>query len=151
MPTLLAEATVDFSPDHHLIGPTPDEIILHYSVASGRFRGPRVELVALANGGEEWDTVRGDGVITFESRQVLRSPAGDLVCAKFTGLYDVGNDGYIDALDDLLTSKVPAEFVVRFHTAAGEYRWLNRALFIGRGQRDFSLHTLGLQIFSIGK
>jgi len=66
-------------------------------------------------------------------------------------LYDVGDDRYIDALDDLLTSKVPAEFVVRFYTAAKEYRWLNRTLFVGRGERDFSLHTFGLQIFALEK
>jgi Protein of unknown function (DUF3237) len=151
MATLLAEAKVDFQLDHHLIGPTPDEIILHYVVASGTFHGPRIELAAIANCGDEWDTVRGDGVIAFESRQVLRSPAGDLVCINFTGLYDVGDDGYIDALDDLLRSKVPAEFVVRFYTAAKEYRWLNRGLFVGRGERDFSMHTFGLHIFAMDK
>jgi hypothetical protein len=149
MAKLLAEAKVDFKLDHHLIGPTPDEIILHYVVASGTFHGPRVELSAIANCGEEWDTVRADGVIAFESKQVLQSGSGDLVCASFTGLYDVGDDGYVDALDDLLRSKVPAEFVVRFYTASKEYRWLNRALFVGRGERDFSSRTFGLQIFGL--
>ena len=151
MARLLAEAKVDFKPDHHLIGPTPDEIILHYLIASATFQGPRIELAAIANSGAEWDTVRGDGVIVFESRQVLHSPEGELVCASFTGLYDVGDDGYVDALDDLLKSKVPAQFAVRFYTAAKEYRWLNRALFVGRGERDFSLHTFGLQIFAFQK
>jgi hypothetical protein len=146
---LLAEAKVDFKLDHHLIGPTPDEIILHYMVASGAFHGPRVKLSAIANCGEEWDTVRADGVIAFESKQVLHNGSGDLVCASFMGLYDVGDDGYVDALDDLLRSKVPAEFVVRFYTAAKEYRWLNRALFVGRGERDFSSGTFGLQIFGL--
>ena len=149
MARLLAEAKVDFQPNHHLIGPTPDEIILHYRVASGTFHGPDLQLVAIANCGEEWDTVRGDGVIAFDSKQVLRSPDGELVCASFAGLYDVGDDGYVDALDGLLKSKVPAEFVVRFYTAAREYRWLNRVLFVGRGERDFSLHTFGLQIFTM--
>jgi hypothetical protein len=146
---LLAEAKVDFNPDHHLIGPTPDEILLHYVVASGMFQGPGIELAIIANCGEEWDTVRADGVIVFESKHVLHSPGGELVCASFTGLYDIGDDGYVDALDDLLQSKVPAEFVVRFYTAAKEYRWLNRGLFFGRGERDFSMHTFGLQIFAL--
>jgi hypothetical protein len=148
---LLAEAEVDFKPDHHLIGPTPDELMLHYVVASGIFHGPHIQLAAIANCGEEWDTVRADGVIAFESKHVLQSRAGELVCASFTGLYDVGDDGYVDALDDLLTSKAPAEFVVRFYTAAKDYRWLNRALFVGHGERDFSLHTFGLQIFALEK
>lgn len=148
---LLAEAKVDFETDHHLIGPAPDEIMLHYVVASGMFHGPGIELSAIANCGEEWDTVRADGVIAFESKHVLRSSAGELVCASLTGLYDVGDDGYVDALDDLLRSKVPAEFVVRFYTAAKDYRWLNRALFVGQGERDFSLHTFALQIFALEK
>ena len=149
MAKLLAEAKVDFKPDHHLIGPTPDEIILRYAVASGAFHGPRIELRTIANSGEEWDTVRADGVIAFESKHVLRSASGDLVCASLAGLYDVGDEGYVDALDDLLRSRVPAEFVVRFYTAAREYRWLNRALFVGRGERDFSSDTFGLQIFAL--
>jgi hypothetical protein len=148
---LLAEAKVDFQPDHHFIGPMPDEIIVHYLVASGRFQGPGIDLASIANCGEEWNTVRGDGVIAFESKQVLRNGNGDLVCASFTGLYDVGDDGYVDALDDLLTSKVPAEFVVRFYTAAKDYRWLNRTLFVGRGERDFLRHTFGLRIFALEK
>lgn len=149
MTTLLAEARVDFQPDHHRIGPTPDEIILHYLIASGTIRGPKIELASIANGGEEWDTLRGDGVIAFESKQVLQSPSGELVFASFHGLYDLGDDGYVDALEDILTSNVPAKFVVRFQTASGEYRWLNRTLLVGRGQRDFSRHSLTVRIFAL--
>jgi Protein of unknown function (DUF3237) len=148
MSRLVAEAKLDFFPHRHLIGPAPDEIMLHYVVASGMFQGPSIELTALANCGAEWDTVRGDGVILFESRHVLQTPAGDLVCASLTGSYDVGDDGYVDALDDLLKA-VPAEFTVRFYTGAPEYRWLNRALFVGQGKRDFALHTLALHIYAL--
>jgi len=148
MRRLVAEARLDFHPQRCLIGPAPDEILLHYVVASGRFQGPDIELTAVANCGAEWDTVRGDGVILFESRHVLHTPAEDLVCASLTGLYDVGDDGYVDALDDVL-STVPAEFSVRFYTGALEYRWLNRTLFVGQGRRDFALHTLSLHIYAL--
>ena len=71
-------------------------------------------------------------------------------CAQsLLGCTMLGTMAYVDALDDLLKSKVPAEFAVRFYTAAKEYRWLNRALFVGRGERDFSLHTFGLQISAL--
>ncbi len=148
MRRLVAEAKFDFHPHRHLIGPAPDEIMLHYVVAAGTFQGPRIELTAVANCGAEWDTVRGDGVILFESRHVLHTPADDLVCASLSGLYDVGDDGYVDALDDVLTA-VPAEFTARFYTGAQEYRWLNRALFVGQGRRDFALHTLSLHIYEL--
>lgn len=147
MPRVLATGKVDFQPQHDRIGPAPDEIILHYVIASGMFRGPGMQLRATANCGAEWDTVRGDGVIAFESRQILRTPSGDLVYASLVGLYDVGDDGYVDALDDVLRTKVHAEFVIRFQAAAREYRWLNRGLFIGDGKRDFAAHSLDLRIF----
>lgn len=149
MASVLVTGRVDFQPHHHCIGPAPDEVILHYVVASGTFQGPHMHLTAIANCGAEWGTVRGDGVIAFESRQILRTPRDDLVCASLFGLYDVGDDGYIDALDGALSSKVHAEFVVRFQVAAREYRWLNRGLFIGDGERDFGAHSLELRIFSL--
>ena len=149
MATFVAEGQVEFQPHHHRIGPAPDEIILQYVVAAGSFRGPSIELTAIANYGAEWATVRGDGVIAFESKQVLRTPASDLVCATLSGVYDVGDDGYVDALDDILSSKVPAEFSIRFFTGAIDYRWLNRKLLVGQGERDFAMHRFGLRIFTL--
>jgi len=149
MGKLLGEAFIGFAPEHYLIGPAPDEIILHYVITSGTFHGARLRLSAMPNCGAEWNRVGGDGVMAFESRQVLQSPSGDLVCASFSGIYDLGDDGYVDALGDALTSKAGAEVAIRFQTGAKIYRWLNRALFIGHGQRDFAARTLALRIFSV--
>jgi hypothetical protein len=147
--SLLAEMKVDFEPEHHIIGPAPDEITLHFVVASFSLIGPNIQLAAIGHPGEEWATMRGDGVIAFESNQVLRSPAGDLVRAIVAGVYDAGEDGYLDALEDVLVARVPAECAVRFSTTAIDYRWLNRRLFLGQGSRDFSRRTLGLRVFCL--
>ena len=147
MDTLFAEAALDFHPSHHSIGPAPDEIVLLYTVASGKVEGPRVHLSVVPNSGGEWDTVRGDGVIVLESRQVLRTPTDDLVYTTFSGVCDVGDDGYVDALDGTLLASAQAELAIRFYTAAKDYRWLNRVQFVGLGQRDFRSHTLRLRIF----
>jgi len=146
---LLGEAVVDFHPDHHRIGPAPDEIIFHFVISSSTFEGPQVHLSAVPNCGVEWDTMRGDGVMTHESRHILRTPSDELICARLSGLYDAGNDGFLDALDDALTSKARAQVAIHFYTAAKEYRWLNRAQLIGFGQRDFSSHTLDLHVFCL--
>ncbi len=148
MARLLADAYIDFQSSHHRIGPAPDEILLYYLVAAGAFEGPELALTVVPNCGAEWATVRGDGVITFESKQILDAPNGDLVCASICGLYDVGDDGYVDVLDDALNARVRAKFSVRFYTSSTEYRWLSRELFIGEGERDFALHTFRFQIFA---
>jgi hypothetical protein len=147
MDRLLAEGILTFSSEHFRIGPAPDEIVFLYTVASGTFDGPQFHLAAVPNTGAEWNRVRGDGVISLESRQLLSTSAGDLFYVTLSGIYDVGDDGYVDALDDALKSKGRAELAIRIYTAAVNYRWLNRAQFVGLGQRDFAARTLTLQIF----
>jgi hypothetical protein len=147
MDRLLAEGTLTFTSEHFRIGPAPDDIVLLYTVACGMFEGPHLHLTAVPNTGSEWNRMRGDGVISLESRQLLRTSAGDLFYITLSGIYDVGDDGYVDALDDALKSSARAELAIRFYTAADNYRWLNRAQFVGVGQRDFAARTLRLQIF----
>lgn len=147
MDRLLAEGTLTFTPQHFRIGPAPDDIVLFYTVASGTFEGPQLHLAHVPNTGAECNRVRGDGVILVESGQLLCTSAGDLFYVKASGSYDVGDDGYVDALDDALKSNARAELAIRFYTAADNYRWLNRIQFVGLGQRDFAARTLSLQIF----
>jgi hypothetical protein len=146
---LLAQAAITFDPRHHRIGPAPDEVLLHYVVASSTFSGPRIALSAATGAGDEWATMRGDGVMTCSSNHVLCTTDGQLVCVRLDGLYDVGEDGYVDALDDLLASKVRAEVAVRFYTAAPEYRWLNRTVLAASGERDFAAHALNLRVYTL--
>jgi len=136
-----------FRSEHYRIGPAPDAIVLLYTVASGTFEGPQLHLTAVPHTGEEWNRMRGDGVISLESRHLLSTAAGDLIFATLSGIYDVGDDGYADALEDALMSNARAELTIRFYTAAEDYRWLNRAQFIGLGRRDFAARTLTLRIF----
>ena len=147
MDRLLAEGTLTFASQHFRIGPAPDDIVLLYTIASGTFEGPRIHLTAVPNTGAECDRMRADGVISLESRQLLSTPSGDLFYVTLSGIYDVGDDGYVDALDDVLKSRARAELAIRFYAAADNYRWLNRAQFVGLGQRDFGTDTLTLQIF----
>ncbi len=146
MGRFLAEAAVDFDPEHYRIGPAPDEVVFYYAIAWSTFEGPNLHLSAVSNCGGEWCTMRGDGIISLESRHVLQTPSGDLVYTTFSGMYDVGEDGYVDALDDSLNSTADAALTVRFYTAAKPFSWLNRAQFIGVGRRDFAAGQLQLRI-----
>jgi len=149
MDRLLAIARFDFDAQHHRIGPAPDEVILLYTIASGTLEGPGIDLSVIPSFSGECGTMRGDGMIRLESRQVLRSPGDDLIYASFSGFYDLGTDGYVDALDDVLVASACAQMAVRFYTGSKNYRWLNRLQFIGIGQRDFTTRTLALRIFHV--
>jgi len=146
----LAEVRLEFHPEHQRVGPAPDEVVFRFTVSAGRVEGPRLDLTVVPCGGSEWGTIRGDGMFGLDMRHMLRTGDGELVYATFSGLYDLGDDGYLDALEDRLSSKARADLMVRFYTAAGEYRWLNREQFVGSGERDFASRTLALRIFSLG-
>jgi hypothetical protein len=150
MERLLAEAAVDFDPEHYRIGPAPDEVVFYYTIAWSTFEGPDIYLCAASKCSGEWCTMRGDGVMSLESKQVLRTQESDLFYMTFSGVYDVGEDAYVDALDDSLCSTAHASLTVRLYTAAKQYRWLNRALFIGVGRRDFAANELRLRIYYEG-
>jgi Protein of unknown function (DUF3237) len=147
MDRLLAEGTLTFASEHFRIGPAPDDIVLIHTVASGTFDGPHLHLAAVPNVGAEWNRMHGDGVISVESRQLLRTADGDILYVTLSGIYDAGEDGYIEALDNALKSNARAELAIRFYTAAEKYRWINRVQFVGVGQRNFARRILALQIF----
>jgi Protein of unknown function (DUF3237) len=146
MERFLAEAAINFHPEHYRIGPAPDEVVFYYAISRSAFDGPRVQMSAVSKCGGEWCRMRGDGVMSLESKHVLRTRAGHLVYTTFSGIYDIGDDGYVDALDDSLLTTAHAALTVRFYTAAKEYRWLNRTQFTGLGLRDFATHELRLRI-----
>jgi Protein of unknown function (DUF3237) len=146
MERYLAEAALDFDPEYYRIGPAPDEVVFYYAIAWSTFEGPGFHLSAVSNCGGEWCTMRGDGVISFESKHVLRTQAGELVYTTFSGVYDVGEDGYVDALDDSLCSTAHAAMTIRFYTAAKNHRWLNRTHFIAAGRREFGAHRLRVRV-----
>jgi hypothetical protein len=147
MVKLLGKALWRYNPERRSIGPATDAIILHHSLASGSLTGPRMRLSVIPEGAGEWCTIRGDGIISIESRFMLQTPLEELVYATVAGMYDAGEDGYVDALDGTLSVAAPANVVIRFFTSAKNYLWLNKTQYVGTGERDFSSRTLTLRVF----
>jgi len=80
---------------------------------------------------------------------MLQAALGELVHATVAGVYDAGEDGYVDALDGPLSVTAPAKVVIRFFTSAKDYLWLNKTQYVGTGERNFSSRTLSLRVFDI--
>ena len=150
MASPIGETFLRYDPKQYIIGPAPDEILLHQALDSGEIRGPRLNLTAVPRVGGEWSTIRGDGIVYVESRYLFRTDADGLVCATFSGVYETGHDGYADALDGTLSLAARAILAIRFFTAEGGYRWLTRPQYLGVGERDFASHTFAAQVFEAG-
>jgi hypothetical protein len=148
---LLGQGAFRFDPTGERIGPAPDAMMLHHVFSGGALEGPFLHLRVLPGGGE-WASVRGDGVATVESRHSLQTSRDEYVFARFSGVYDFGNDGYENVLFDRpLQGLARVEVAIRYHAAASEYRWLNRLLCIGLGERDFTRSLLAVRVYGFGE
>ena len=149
MVALLAEAEFQFNREPRSIGPASDAITLHYSLISGLITGPRIHLTVIPEGAGEWCTIRGDGIDSVESKCMLFTPREDIVLVVVNGVYDAGDNGYVEALDGSLLVTATANLAVRFFTSALDYMWLNKTQYTAAGERDYSGGSLGFRLLEL--
>ncbi len=100
-----------------VIGPVPEGARANFYVSGGEATGPRVHGKIHPVGGD-WLTVRTDGVgildvrATFETRD-----EGALIYLSYTGVGDLGEDGYERFLRGELPESVPLRVAQRYVTA----------------------------------
>ncbi|HXY67756.1 MAG TPA: DUF3237 domain-containing protein [Mycobacterium sp.] len=85
-------------------------------------------------GGADFGTLRTDGVFMVDVRGALESHDGALIEITYTGVMDLGPDGY----EKFLGGEAPSSAAVRatplFRTAHPAYTWMNRLQCFSIGQ-----------------
>ena len=118
------------------IGETPHGRRRVIPISGGTVSGPRLNGRMLP-GGADFQIWRSDGCNEIHARYVLESDAGALIYVENTGL----RHGPKDAMDRLARGEPvdPAliyfRTVAHFETAAPEFVWLTRGIFICSGAR----------------
>jgi hypothetical protein len=106
-------------------------------VPGGTFEGERLSGSVL-EGGNDWQTIRADGVTTLDVRLVLKTVDDALIGITYRGI----RHGPADVMVRVEKGEVvdPARYYFRtnpqFETAATQYDWINRVLAIGIGHRS---------------
>jgi hypothetical protein len=105
-------------------------------ITGGEFSGPRLSGKVLP-GGADWQLIRADGVAYLDTRYALETRDGALIYVQ--------NRGYRHGPDEVIARLArgapvdPASYYFRtspwFETAAPQYAWLNRSIFVGSGAR----------------
>ena len=119
-----------------LIGATPTGNRRIGLVAGGTFHGDRLRGKVLP-GGADWIIGRPDDVTTLDVRLVLETDDGAAIGMTYRGL----RHGPTEVMNRINRGEPvdPATYYFRiavtFETAAPKYAWLNRAFFIGSGDR----------------
>jgi hypothetical protein len=118
-----------------VIGPLAEGIRLNFYCAGGRVEGGRLHGRVLPVGGD-WLTVRADGVAVLDVRATIEADDGALIYATYSGLIDLGPDGYERVLRGDLPPQAEIRTMPRFRTSHPAYLWLNRLQCVGIGRAD---------------
>jgi hypothetical protein len=105
-------------------------------ITGGLFYGPRLSGIVLP-GGADWQWIRPDGVAEIEARYIIETAAGARISVVNRGLRHGP-----PAVMQRLAAGLPverSEYYFRttpvFQTAAPEYEWLTKSIFLATGER----------------
>jgi hypothetical protein len=119
-----------------VVGPTPGGYRRIGVVQGGRFEGERLSGEVL-DGGNDWQTVRGDGSTALDVGLFLKTDDGELITMKYRGI----RHGPVDVMQRMNKGETvdAASYYFRtnplFETSSTKYDWINRLVAIGVGHR----------------
>jgi hypothetical protein len=105
-------------------------------IQGGRFHGPKLS-GRILEGGADWQIVYADGSAELDARYVLETESGALIYVMNRGM----RRGPPEILERLNRGENvdPEAYYFRtspsFETAAPEFQWLARSVFVGVGER----------------
>jgi hypothetical protein len=110
--------------------------------------GPKLKGKMLPVGGD-WNILRTDGVGILDVRATFETDDGTLILTTYSGVYDLGKDGYEKFLRQELPAVIPIRMAPRFHTAHPGYEWLNRLQGLGIGQIDTARSEVRYEVYAV--
>jgi hypothetical protein len=131
-----------------VIGETPAGLRLNAYVTGGEATGPRLTGRVLSVGGD-WLTIRPDGVGLIDVRASLETHEGALIYVEYSGVMELGEDGYARALRGELPSRATIQAVPRFLTAHPAYLWLNRLQCVSVGASDLATSSVSYDTYAV--
>ncbi|MDP9437780.1 MAG: DUF3237 domain-containing protein [Actinomycetota bacterium] len=131
-----------------VIGPGPEGIRVNFYVTGGGVTGPKAQGKIKPVGGD-WLTVRTDGVGILDVRATIETGDGALIYLSYTGVGDLGEDGYERFLRGDLPGIVPLRVVPRFLTAHPDYLWINRLQCVAVGQVNLESLEVAYDVYAL--
>lgn len=132
-----------------VIGPVPQGIRVNFYITGGEINGPKAQGKLRPVGGDYF-TLRQDGVGILDVRATLETHDGALIDATYSGVGDLGEDGYDKFLKGEFPKTVPVRIVPRFQTAHPAYKWLNRLQCLGIGEANLEQFTAHYDVYAVG-
>lgn len=130
-----------------IIGAVPEGIRANVYTQSGTVTG-KVQGILRPVGGD-WVTVRSDGVGITDVRGTIETEDGALIYMTYTGVLDLGEDGYQNFLQGQLPAIAQIRNTPRFQTAHPSYLWLNRIQAVGIAEINFTTFAADFDVYAV--
>jgi hypothetical protein len=130
------------------IGPLSDGSRVNWHFVEGHFEGPELQGDFLP-GGTDWMRIRPDGVALVEVRGSLQTPKGTRVYFSYSGIVELGPDGYARALRGESVASPTFVGTPTYATADPELAWLNRAQCVCVGRVDMKVLRVEYDVYVI--
>jgi len=117
------------------VGVTPQGLRRTFYIQSGACAGPRLNAI-IRPVGADWMVIQRDGVAIPNVRTTWETPEGALLYGEYSGVFDLGEEGYEKALRNQFPTLPVVQLAPRFVTTHPRYLWLNRLQCVGIGQVD---------------
>jgi Protein of unknown function (DUF3237) len=131
-----------------IIGPVPEGIRANIYTQSGTVTGEKIQGILRPVGGD-WVTVRADGVGITDVRGTIETQDGALIYMTYTGVLDLGEDGYQKFLQGELPTNAQIRNAPRFQTAHPNYLWLNRLQAVSIAEINFTTFTADFDVYAL--
>jgi hypothetical protein len=131
-----------------VIGPCPSDIRLNFGLTGGEVKGPRLN-GRVRPGGGDFATLRSDGVIIVDVRGVLESHDGALIDIAYSGVLDLGPEGYANFLKGVTPPELKIRAAPRLRTAHPAYQWLNRLQCYAIGEADLARQLASYDVYAL--
>jgi hypothetical protein len=131
-----------------IIGAVAEGIRRIFYIASGTCVGPRLN-ATIRPVGADWMVIQRDGVALPNVRTTWETAEGALLFGEYSGVFDLGPDGYENTLRDQFPDLPTVELVPRLVTSHPRYLWLNRLQCVGLGAVDMRNLHLQYDLYAI--
>lgn len=131
-----------------VIGPLAEGLRVNLYVTDGEVSGPKMR-GRLRRVGGDWLSLRPDGIGVLDVRATLELEDGALIYTTYSGVADLGPDGYEKFLAGTPPAQVQLRITPRYYTGHSDYLWLNRLQCVGIGEVDMQQMRVSYDIYAL--
>lgn len=139
--------TAELNPEYEVVGETAEGLRIHLLITGGQAVGPKIK-GTLRPVGADWFIVRRDGVGLLDVRSTIETHDGALIYNQYSGVTDLGADGYERFLSGDIPPITQLRAASRMSTGHPDYMWLNRLQCINIGKGDQVVSTASYDVYA---